>query len=135
MATSLSVRAMAKVTPIRHRVRSTVTPKRDHNAEAAQNLVDTMEGKLNPKRRELPPMDLKQTMQAMILVTSKEPCYLCEKAPHCVQIFHVPQGLNALGQQLILYTLCFACKADVSSPSKVEYKLVRHLQSENSVLN
>lgn len=126
---------MSKVTPIRHRVRSTITPKRDHNAERAQTLVDTMEGKNNPAPRELPAMDLKQAVQAMILVTSKEPCLLCEAAPHSVGIFRVPQGLDRLGQKLILYALCFACKADVSSPAKIEYRLVKQLQAENSVMN
>lgn len=125
---------MPKVTPIRHRVRSTVTPKRDHNAERAQTLVDTMEGKLNPTPRELPAMDLKQAVQAIVNVTSKEPCYLCQADPHCVETYVVPQGLDRLGQHMILYTLCFACKADVSSAGKIEYKLVKHLQSENSVL-
>jgi len=126
---------MSKAIPIRHRVRSLVKPKRDLNAERAQTLVDTMEGKLNPAPRELPVMDLKQAVQAIVSVTSKEPCYLCEGAPHCVETYVVPHGLDRLGQHMILYTLCFACKADVSSPARIEYKLVKHLQSENSVLN
>jgi len=119
----------------RHRVRSLVTPKRDPTADSFAKLLDTHDGKNNPAPRKLPPMDLKQAMQALILATSKEPCYLCEGVPHCVDIYNVPNGLNALGQKLILYTLCFACKADVTSKGKAELRLVRTLQAENVICN
>lgn len=126
---------MAKITNVRHRVPSLQKPKRDHDAEAAQNVVDTMEGKNNPAPRKLPPLDLKQTMQALIIATAKDPCYICEGKPHCVEMYRVPNGLNLLGQKMIFYTLCFDCKADVTSPAKVEYKLVRQLKAENAVVN
>lgn len=124
---------LVKPTSIRHRVPSLQTPKRDHAAESMQSVVDTMEGRNNPVPRELPRLDLKQALQTMIVVTSKEPCYICQQTPHCVETYRVPGGLDTLGQQLIFYTLCFACKADVATKGKVEYRLVQHLKAENAV--
>jgi len=128
------IKPMSKPTPIR-RARSVVTPKRDPNMDTIAQTIDTMEGKNNPLKRDLPAMDQGQAMQSLILVTSKEPCYLCHGVPHAVKIYRVPNGLNILGQRLILYTLCFDCIADVTSKGKVEYKLVKHLQTENGMAN
>lgn len=118
---------------LRHRVRSVETPRHDPTADQIDNVMNTLAGKNNLKPRDMPLVDEGQALRALIADALKEPCYLDNQTPYSVQIYHVPKGLDQLGQKLILYSLCQDCTMDVSSKGKAELRLIRRLQDENGL--
>ncbi len=116
----------------RRRLRSVIGGKGDPDAGNIQTVIDTLEGKNNPPRRELPGLTVDRAMKTILAAAAREKCLLCQSEPYGVGVFVVPEALRRIGQKVVLYTLCFSCKADVASKGKVEKRLVVGLQAENA---
>jgi len=98
--------------------------------DAVENLIDTHDGRNNTKPT-MPALDIGQVGKVLVAKTIEEPCYLCGEPSDLVAHFVVPQGLNLLGQKLILYGLCYGCKITPSGKVIAEGKLILALQAEN----
>jgi hypothetical protein len=98
--------------------------------DAMENLIDTHDGRNNAQAI-MPRLDVGQIGKVLIGKTIEEPCYLCGEPSDVVVNFQVPQGLNMLGQKLILYGLCYGCKIEPSAKVIAEGKLILALQAEN----
>lgn len=116
----------------RRRAKSTVKPYRDP-------FMDQLPAILNQIRRDQQQFSLdinsltpEQIIKAIIIDTSKEPCFVCDKPAATVETFFVPEELARFNQRVIFYTLCGPCKLDITTHIKVTWKLVDHILNENS---
>src|SRR5581483_9407160 len=117
----------------RRRARSVQAAKPDPSLYKFAELMDDFEGRNNPPPRPLPDMVMDQAMKTMFIAAAREKCLLCQSDPYGVGVFIVPEELRRIGQKVVLYTLCFACRSDVTSRPKVEFKLIAGLRRENAV--